>query len=233
MTDTAQFNIGGKPYKVSRSLLESHPNTMLANIASEKWQEDPEAEIFIERNGNRFQYVLDYMRDGKVVLPVTESKESVLAELKYFGVEANKSEVSDTSAKRADCVKSYSTVIQDLKDKIEKDHMDYRCARYALDIITTYTDKVVNVHGYTTEVQSLCFNQNNKKENRRELLKIGSQEVLGKVDNHLSPLGLKLRSIGKYNEDANVELVGTARANKKRRLRVMPSDDIKRLSPFS
>ena len=45
--------------------------------------------LFIERNGTRFQFVLDYMRDGRVSLPYggIVSKISLQAELEYFGFE--------------------------------------------------------------------------------------------------------------------------------------------------
>jgi len=72
---------------VSRSLLKQHPNTMLARISSKQWQEDPESEIFIDRNGDRFQYCLDYLRDGSVVLPVTVPKKAVLQDLAYYSIE--------------------------------------------------------------------------------------------------------------------------------------------------
>jgi len=80
MTDIAKFNIGGQRYEVSRSLLESH-DTMLAKSASDQWQKDPETEIFIERDGLRFRFVLDYLRDGKVGLPITETTDAFVAEL--------------------------------------------------------------------------------------------------------------------------------------------------------
>eukprot|EP00957_Ditylum_brightwellii_P084013 6386462-Ditylum_brightwellii.AAC.1 len=53
MTDICCFNIGGHKYQVSRSLLKQHPNTMLARISSEVWQKDPEAEIFVDQNGDQ------------------------------------------------------------------------------------------------------------------------------------------------------------------------------------
>jgi len=82
-----RFNVGGKRYEVSRSLLEMHPDTMLARSASVQWQTDPEVEIFIERNGDRFQYVLDYLRDdGRVFVPVTLAREALLADLHYYGI---------------------------------------------------------------------------------------------------------------------------------------------------
>lgn len=85
---TITFNISGTLYEISRSLLEQFPNSMLAKCASEQWQKDPpESQIFIERNGVRFQYVLDYMRDGRVDVPVSQTKQSILEELEYFGID--------------------------------------------------------------------------------------------------------------------------------------------------
>ena len=86
MTDIAKFNIGGHRYEVSRSLLLNHPDTMLAKSASDQWQEDPESEIFIERDGQRFRFVLDYLRDGKVGLPITETTDAFVAELEYYNI---------------------------------------------------------------------------------------------------------------------------------------------------
>jgi len=86
-TKVVKFNVGGQPFTVSRSLLEMHPDTMLAKSASEKWQDDPESKIFIERDGELFRHVLSYLRDGKVKLPLTVTKEGFLAELQYYGVD--------------------------------------------------------------------------------------------------------------------------------------------------
>jgi K+ channel tetramerisation domain. len=81
------FNVGGTCYQVSRSLLDQFPHSMLSKSTSEQWQKDPNSEIFIERDGARFKYVLDYMRDGKVDVPLHETKTSILAELEYFGID--------------------------------------------------------------------------------------------------------------------------------------------------
>jgi hypothetical protein len=82
---TVKFNVGGCHYDVSRPLIEKFPSTMLARMVSETWQKDREATLFIERNGERFQYCLDYMRDGEVWLPLNAPKEGVLLDLDYFG----------------------------------------------------------------------------------------------------------------------------------------------------
>lgn len=88
---TVTFNVGGKLYQVSRSLLDRYPLTMLSRMASETWQTtDAAAEkiIFIERDGERFRYVLDYMRDAEVSLPGGQggvTKTSLFKELLYYG----------------------------------------------------------------------------------------------------------------------------------------------------
>jgi hypothetical protein len=81
------FNVGGTRYQVSRSLLNQFPKSMLCKSASEQWRQDIDSEIFIERNGIRFQFVLDFMRDGKVDVPITQTQASILAELEYFGID--------------------------------------------------------------------------------------------------------------------------------------------------
>lgn len=81
-----KFNVGGTRYEVARSLIGMHPDTMLARIVSSEWQVDPSKEVFVERNGSRFKYVLDYLRDGKVYLSIDLFKEAILDEMDYFGI---------------------------------------------------------------------------------------------------------------------------------------------------
>jgi hypothetical protein len=98
-TETVQFDVGGKVFRVARSLIEQHDQTMLARLVSERWQtqcdekkdghEEGESEtkpIFIDRNGDNFEFVLDYLRYGKVNLPYLLPKENFLRDLDYFGI---------------------------------------------------------------------------------------------------------------------------------------------------
>jgi len=87
---TVQFDVGGTHYKVSRSLIDGFPHTMLARLISKTWHvsgPDDDATIFIDRNGDRFQYVLDYMRDKEVHLPLSVPKGAMLRDLAYYGFE--------------------------------------------------------------------------------------------------------------------------------------------------
>ena len=83
-----KFNVGGTRYEVSQSLLDRFPESMLARICSETWQEgvtsedtDGKGEIFIDRNGERFQYVLDYMRDDFVLLPLSIPRAQLISDM--------------------------------------------------------------------------------------------------------------------------------------------------------
>ena len=127
MVEVAKFNVGGHLYEVARTLLEQHPDTMLARSASETWQQDPETEIFLERNGIRFQYVLDYLRDGKVFLPVTESKEALIQDLKYFGIEANGDMINDSDSKLYTMPSGMSAIRKELSE------LELEIARLELD----------------------------------------------------------------------------------------------------
>ena len=116
MTKVVKFNIGGQSYKVSRSLLQMHPDSMLAKSASKQWQEDPNTEIFIDRNGFRFQYVLDYLRHGSVTLPITESREQLCMELEYYNIDANQEDIDKETVMRVPVtdIKRTSLVGKDL-----------------------------------------------------------------------------------------------------------------------
>ena len=101
MTETVTFNIGGQRFEVSKSLLDMHPNTMLAKISSDQWQEYPSEEIFVERNSNIFEFILAYLRDGRVDLPITTSKEMLVSELIYYGVDFDEGNICDKTSQKA------------------------------------------------------------------------------------------------------------------------------------
>jgi hypothetical protein len=93
-----RFNIGGTKYEVSRSVIDKFPDSMLAKICSDTWNNndktgddddgtDDESEIFIERDGERFRYVLDYMRDGSVQIPLSIPRGQLVMDLEYYGID--------------------------------------------------------------------------------------------------------------------------------------------------
>jgi hypothetical protein len=123
-TSTVCFDVGGKIYKVSRSLLQAHPDTMLARIASETWQSDSSSQtIFIDRDNERFRYCLDYLRDGSVDLPMTVSKEALLKDLEYFGIDHDTALVQGPPKHLASAVATFRAQ----KEKLEYDLLAHAC----------------------------------------------------------------------------------------------------------
>ena len=60
-TKTVKFNVGGKANETSRSLFLWHEDTMLARLVSDR-QMDPTETIFIDRDGEIFRFVLNFLR---------------------------------------------------------------------------------------------------------------------------------------------------------------------------
>ena len=84
-TPTVKFNVGGKAFETSRSLILQHEGTFLAFLVSE-WQIDHTKPIFIDKNGTTFDFVLDYLRYGRITLPMTISKEMFLLDMDFYGI---------------------------------------------------------------------------------------------------------------------------------------------------
>jgi hypothetical protein len=83
---TVTFDVGGKLFKTSRSLILQHEDTMLARLVSDTWQVDKTKPIFIDRNGTTFESILDYLRHGRITLPMTVSKEMFLLDMDFYGI---------------------------------------------------------------------------------------------------------------------------------------------------
>jgi len=131
-TKVVNFNVGGQHFTISRSLLEMHPETMLAKSASEQWQDDPEAEIFIERDGELFRHVLSYLRDGRVKLPLTLTKEGFLSELEYYGLDNICEEnVDDSLIKEVQTAQGFSNGKEKMEIMIDTLKRERYCVEFA------------------------------------------------------------------------------------------------------
>jgi len=120
------FDVGGKMYTVSRSLIEEHSDTMLARIVSKTWQEDSDSVVFIDRDGDTFRFVLgkhvisreckshdimstnkcsylslpsflDYLRYGSVDLPHNMPMANFMRDMDFYGIIAEDASVSQIS----------------------------------------------------------------------------------------------------------------------------------------
>jgi len=67
-------------YQVSRSLIESRPDTRLVRLLSQARGHD--GPIVVDRNGVVFEFALDYLRCGSIQLP----RSNFIREMDFFGV---------------------------------------------------------------------------------------------------------------------------------------------------
>jgi hypothetical protein len=126
---TIKFNVGGTMYEVSQSLLQHFPNTMLARAASETWSKKTNVKndpIFIDRNGERFAYVLDYMRDNKIVLPLSVTKEAMMDDLSYYGFDNIESIPISVNIPAKDLMKNSNSILDTYNNKIQASEKDLK-----------------------------------------------------------------------------------------------------------
>lgn len=68
-----RLNVGGRKYDVSRQTLLSYPDSMLTRLISDKFSSTlVDGRFFIDRNGEIFSYILDYLRDRDSWQPPTD-----------------------------------------------------------------------------------------------------------------------------------------------------------------
>jgi hypothetical protein len=96
-TATVKFNVGGRAFEVSRSLLDKYSDTVLGRMVSETWHEDAEKPVFIDRNGDLFSQVLDFMRYGSIELSSATPKSMFDRELDFYGITAEEGSVQHQS----------------------------------------------------------------------------------------------------------------------------------------
>jgi len=181
MAGTVLFNVGGQQYRISQSLLDTQPKCMPTRSASEHWHSDDSSEIYIDRNGSRFQYVLDYLRDGRVVLPISECKEAIISELEYYSIDYDEDYIIHSST-------SQSQAVDGMKI-IQNTIMKWRCADLAADCMEAAWKEGKWRNG---DKQYLSFEPNRFKEichNMKE------KEVIMMTNEYLMSLGVKISSM--------------------------------------
>lgn len=93
MIEAVKLNVGGYPYQVPKTLIESFPNSSLCRSVCEHLQsgevDSSKDELFIDGDGAAFRYVINYLRHGHVFLPPSESKDAFLHELEHYGLQGD------------------------------------------------------------------------------------------------------------------------------------------------
>jgi BTB/POZ domain len=86
-----RLDVGGTLYTVNNDTLLKFPESMLSKMAIERRRfsisdGDFLEPIFIDRDGDRFKYVLDGYRDGAILIPRTVAVGSLEKDLVFFGL---------------------------------------------------------------------------------------------------------------------------------------------------
>lgn len=87
--DIIELNVGGVYYTTSLNTLRKEANSLLSQLfgqnPTEKLSIDAKGRYFLDRDGVLFRYILDYMRNQKLVLPENfHEKERLKQEAEYF-----------------------------------------------------------------------------------------------------------------------------------------------------
>mmetsp|Transcript_9504 Transcript_9504/g.29406 ORF Transcript_9504/g.29406 Transcript_9504/m.29406 type:complete len:210 (+) Transcript_9504:65-694(+) len=86
MAATIRFNVGGELFEVAQDTIRRRKDTML-NSMLERWTSSDSEPQFIDRDPKLFRYILAWYRDdGRIIVPLTVSKEEMLREAQFFGL---------------------------------------------------------------------------------------------------------------------------------------------------
>ncbi len=90
MSDIIELNVGGRHYTTYQSTLEKYPDKFLAALVSDRWEtKDKDGRYFIDRDGDMFAHVLNFLRTGNVSNVVLDNKlvnfEDFREEMSYYG----------------------------------------------------------------------------------------------------------------------------------------------------
>ena len=66
-----KLNIGGQHFTTSLQTLKKDPNSMLAAMFSGRHELETteDGSYFIDRDGTHFRFILNYLRNGELILP--------------------------------------------------------------------------------------------------------------------------------------------------------------------
>ena len=82
---TVVLNVSGEKFEIQPEMFNEYPKTILAKEIQKHYKEDNVNDVlFINRCPTLFRFLLQFVRDKKVYLPVGVSKASFLNEMNYY-----------------------------------------------------------------------------------------------------------------------------------------------------
>ncbi len=109
--------------------------------------------VFIDRDGQLFRFVLNYLRDGKVVLPIALDINTFFHELSFYGIEVKDEDYSNVSINMQANAQSVMQ-INGLITSLEKEEC---CIRFARLCIMQFKEKGTDVTSSNGHSQRFLF----------------------------------------------------------------------------
>ena len=137
MTNVVYFKVEGKNFHLPRSLLATHPDSLLHLMSYEELNSDYDKTVDVEGDSVRFGFVVDFLRaNGFVLLPITFTKEAFLEELvrlKIVNVCTDKILCVSISTGR-----SQEKIRQHIRDEINSWNIDIAIVALAMECAKLY-----------------------------------------------------------------------------------------------
>ena len=129
------LNVGGKKYTTTLQTLSARGDNMLTRLATTSLgvARDAKGHIFIDRSGRLFEYVLEYLRTGKLRLSPKDAhlRQAVHEELRFFAIRGLAGDVSDAlledllgaarQEKVADLLQKYKAAVEQIVTAVLED----------------------------------------------------------------------------------------------------------------
>eukprot|EP01027_Heterolobosea_sp_BB2_P014713 GEZU01021111.1.p1 GENE.GEZU01021111.1~~GEZU01021111.1.p1 ORF type:complete len:231 (-),score=45.23 GEZU01021111.1:30-722(-) len=91
------LNVGGRRFSTTITTLTAYPDSMLGRMFSGAFMMEPDVDgcFFIDRSGYYFEYIMDFLRDGRISIPTevtsrgigpVQEMERIKLEAEWFGL---------------------------------------------------------------------------------------------------------------------------------------------------
>lgn len=86
--EIVKLNVGGHKFTTTLSTISKSGSNFLSNLVNGKIPavRDEKGYIFIDRNGKNFEIILDYLRNGVLLIPPTSSFKAFLVEASFYSL---------------------------------------------------------------------------------------------------------------------------------------------------
>ena len=123
------LNVGGVSFSTTRCTLCNIESTYFARRFGGQYDEAPKlnGQHFIDRDGTHFRYILQYLRDGKVVFPKgMEELKQLLGEAHFYGMDLMVQRIETEIHSLKSHEEPYEAFLRQIKQQQDSQHSSLR-----------------------------------------------------------------------------------------------------------